>query len=106
MCRSLEDLSTCWTLGLTSKDISRSGIIVSSPLSFWVGSLMKVVRLFQPALTCTISVLVVSSLKMWSHRRFTVAICCSWFVYGGLWGGTFWDCVQAPLLFLFEGMTS
>jgi hypothetical protein len=54
--------SVHWTLGVTSKDISRSGIIrLFTPKLLSWQFVEDGVTLFHPALTCTVSASVVSS---------------------------------------------
>lgn len=93
-------------LGVTSKDISRSGIIhLFNPKLLSWQFVEGGVRLLHLSPTCTSSASVVSSLKKQSCCGCTVTFCYNWFVNGGLWGYTFRDFVQPPLLFLLQGMT-
>jgi hypothetical protein len=60
----VEDSSVPWTLGVISKDISRSGIIrLFTPKLLSWQFVEDGVRLFHPSLTCTVSASVVSSVK-------------------------------------------
>jgi hypothetical protein len=73
-----EDSSVRWTLGVTFKGISSSGIIrLFTPklLSWQFGE--DGVRIFHPSLACAVSASVISSLKKPSHCGFTGTICCS-----------------------------
>ena len=66
-----EDSSVRWTLRVTSKDISRSGIVrLFTPKLLSWQFVEDGVRLFHPSLTCTVSAAVVSSVKKqlpWVH---------------------------------------
>lgn len=104
-CRTLKIHLYTGHLGWHTKtfpDLASSG---SLPLSVRCQFVEDGVRLFLFALTCTLSTSVVSSLKKQSCHGFIVTICCSCYINGGLWGGTFWDCLQPTLLFLFQGIT-